>query len=265
MITRPCLLRLIFILMIYVLSAAKIASADDHDISQDVSSQYGVTASAAPSSQAQQSGPAEPPKGVEPWHIDAEKLTFYQSTNVILGEGAVNIQRGNLKISADRMLYDTQNSKVWANGAVVINLENDTMSGEEGEFDLKTSTGSMKGAHLFLKRNNVHLVAKELWKTGTEEYRAEDAVISTCPLPKQAWSFRCSDLVLTITGQAVATNTRFNIENIPVLYSPWISIPINRYRKSGFLLPYFATSSRNGAEIDVPYFLGVRVLRLKIS
>ncbi|MGQ9811873.1 MAG: LPS-assembly protein LptD [Dissulfurimicrobium sp.] len=243
--------------MICVLSAVKIASADDYGISQDISSQYGITASVAPSSQAQQSGQVEPPKDIEPWHIDAKKLTFYQSTNVILGEGAVNIQRGNLKISADRMLYDTQNGKVWANGAVVITLENDTINGEEGEFDLKTSTGSIKGAHLFLKRNNVHLIAKQLWKTGTEEYKAEDAVISTCPLPKQAWSFRCRDLVLTITGQAVATNTRFNIENIPVLYSPWISIPINRYRRSGFLLPYFATSSRNGAEINAPYFWAI--------
>ncbi|MGC8736268.1 MAG: LPS-assembly protein LptD [Dissulfurimicrobium sp.] len=240
--------------MICILSGVKSVSADGLDASHEPPHQAGGQPSPG---HPHLDGPAEPPKGVEPWHIEAEKLTFYQSTDAILGEGAVNIRHGELKISADRILYDTRKGKVWANGAVVMDMDQGVFRGEEGEFDLKTSTGTMKGAHLFLKRNNVHLVAKQLWKTGAEEYRAKDAVISTCPLPKQAWSFRCSDLRLTITGQAVAKDARFNIENVPVLYSPWISIPINRYRKSGFLLPYFANSSRNGAEIDVPYFWAI--------
>ncbi|MDA8161698.1 MAG: LPS assembly protein LptD [Desulfobacteraceae bacterium] len=249
---RLYLFRSIFILAIFaVLFAVNTAAADDKDISTKAPHKTGESAAAS----ASPGEAAAPPEKTEPWHIEADSLTFYQSTNVILGDGAVKIQRGDLKISADRVLYDTKHDKVWASGAVVINLGQDTMSGEEGEFNLKTSTGSMKGAHLFLQRNNVHLVAKQLWKTGTEEYRAKDAVISTCPLPKQAWSFRCGDLKLTMTGQAVATDARFNIRNIPVLYSPWVSIPINRYRKSGLLLPYFSTSNRNGTEFDIPYFL----------
>ncbi len=193
----------------------------------------------------------------EPWHIEADRLTFYHASDVVVGEGAVKVSRDHLSVTADRMLYDMRKAKIWASGAVIIQMGEDVLRGDEGELDLNTMTGTVKDAHLFLKRNNINLVAKQIWKSGPEEYKAEDAVISTCPLPKQAWSFRCKKLDLTITGIAVARHTTFNLRNLPLLYSPWVAVPINRYRKSGFLLPYFSSSSRNGAEITVPFFWAI--------
>ncbi len=193
----------------------------------------------------------------KPWHIKAERMTFYQDTGVILARGGVRAWRGNLRISADTILYDTVHSKVRANGSVVIHMGQDVLKGSDGELNLATQTGMVEGAHLFLKRNNIHLTAKKLWKTGPEEYKAKEATISTCPLPRQAWSIRCRNLRLTIAGNAVAKHTTFNIRNIPVFYSPWVVMPINKYRKTGFLLPYFSTSKRNGTDINIPFFLAI--------
>ena len=197
------------------------------------------------------------PSGLEPWHIEAYQLTFFHSSDVILGEGAVRVWRGNLKIRADRIIYDTRRDKVRASGAVVIYMDQDILRGTEGELDLNTSTGTMKNAHLFLHKKNVHLLAKQLWKTGPEEYRAKYATISTCPLPKQVWSFKCRDLKLTLGGMAIATNNTFNILDIPLVYSPWVSIPINAPRKTGFLLPSYSSSSRNGVGINAPFFWAI--------
>ena len=194
---------------------------------------------------------------VEPWHIEAVRLTFFHSSDVVLGEGAVRIWKGDLKVCADRVMYDRRKTTVWASGAVVIHLGQDMLSGDEGELDLNTYTGTVKNAHLFLQRNNIHLLARQIWKTGPEEYKAKQATISTCPLPKQAWNFKCRDLRLTVGGMAVAKNSSFNIRDIPVLYSPWVAMPINKYRKTGFLLPYFSSSKRNGAELNVPFFWAI--------
>ncbi len=184
-------------------------------------------------------------------------MTFYQDTGVILAQGGVKVWRGNLRISADTILYDKIHEKVKANGSVVIHMGQDVLNGSEGELNLATRTGSVENAHLFLQRNNIHLTAGKLWKTGPEEYKAEEATISTCPLPRQAWSIRCRDLRLTIAGNAVARHTTFNIRNIPVFYSPWVVMPINKYRKTGFLLPYFSTTKRNGTGINIPFFLAI--------
>ena len=200
---------------------------------------------------------ASPSPGAEPWHIEALRLTYFHSSDVIMGEGAVRVWRGDLKVCADRIMYDRHRAKVWANGNVVIYLDTDVLKGTEGELDLNTSTGTIENAELFLQRNNIHLLAKQIQKTGPEEYRAKHATISTCPLPKQAWSFKCRDLRLTIEGMAFAKSSSFNIRDIPVLYSPWVILPINKYRKTGLLLPYFSSSKRNGAELNVPFFWAI--------
>jgi len=127
-----------------------------------------------------------PSPGAEPWRIEALQLTYFHSSDVILGEGAVQVWRGDLKVCADRIMYDRRNARVWANGNVVIYLDMDVLKGTEGELDLNTSTGTVENADLFLQRNNIHLLAKQIQKTVPEEYRAENAPNSTCPLPKQA-------------------------------------------------------------------------------
>jgi len=200
---------------------------------------------------------ASPLSGAEPWHIEALQLTYFHSSDVIMGEGAVQARRGDLKVYADRIMYDRRKAKIWANGNVVIYLDRDILKGTEGELDLNTSTGTVENAYLFLQRNNIHLLAKQIWKTGPEEYRAKHATISTCPLPKQAWNFKCRDLRLTIEGMAFAKSGTFNIMDIPVLYSPWVVLPLNKYRKTGFLSPHFSSSGRNGAELNVPFFWAI--------
>lgn len=194
---------------------------------------------------------------LEPWHIEANKLTFFHKTGIVVAEGAVKVWKGDLKLRADQAVYHKKKQKILASGGVVINLGEDVLSGDEGELDLNTYTGTISNGHLFLKRNNIHLFAKQMWKTGPEEYRAVEASLSTCPLPKQAWNFKCKELKLTLQGNAVAKHATFNVRGIPILYSPWFLVPVNRYRKTGFLLPYFSSSDRNGVGVNVPFFWAI--------
>ncbi len=192
-----------------------------------------------------------------PWDIKAERLVFFHNSKVVIAEGSVEVQKGNLKVFADKIIYDQDAGKIYASGHVVIHLGQDVLKGSKGSLDLKTSTGQVEDAFLYLKRNNIHLTAKELEKTGPEEYHAVDATVSTCPMPDQDWRFRCKDLTLTVDGEAKGKNAFFEIKNIPVLFSPWIYVPINRYRKTGFLIPEYTSSKRNGIGIDVPFFLAL--------
>lgn len=192
-----------------------------------------------------------------PWNITADELTFFHDTQVVIARGNVQVQRQTMKITADHMLFNNLTQKAMAKGAVVIEMDGDILRGEEGEFDLKNSTGNIKDGNLFLHRNNVHLTADNIWKIGTEEYMADSAIISTCPLPKQDWSFHCTNLHISEEGQAVSKNATFNVRNIPIFYSPWFAAPLNKYRTSGFLLPYFSSSNRNGFEINIPYYWAI--------
>ncbi len=191
----------------------------------------------------------------QPWDIKADRIIFFHQSKVFIAQGRVQIIKDKLKVYADKVLYDKTGEKIEAWGHVVIHMDQDVLKGSRGEIDLKTSTGKMESAFLYLRRNNIHLMAKRLEKVGPEQYHAIDATISTCPLPKQAWKFKCKDLSLTVNGEAKATNSFFEIRDIPVFFTPWLYVPINRYRKTGFLIPEYTSSKRNGVGIDIPFFL----------
>ena len=193
----------------------------------------------------------------QPWDIRADKIIFFHQSKVFIAKGRVQIVKDKLKVYADQVLYDKEGQKILARGHVVIHMDQDVLKGSSGEIDLRTSTGKMDSAFLYLKRNNIHLMAKRLEKVGPEEYHATDATISTCPLPKQAWKFRCRDLSLTVNGEAKARNSTFEIRDVPVFFTPWLYVPINRYRKTGFLIPEYTSSKRNGVGVNIPFFLAL--------
>ena len=197
---------------------------------------------------------AAPSHEDQPWHIKANEIHYYFASKVVVGVGQCEVWRGDLRIKADSIRYSIPTKKVWAYGSVIISMAGDRLTGEQVVFDLASRTGEVEQAHLFLSRNNVHVVASRMEKIGAEEYRARDAIVSTCPLPKQAWSFKVRSLALRVNGVAVGRGVSFRVRDLPVLYSPWVAVPINRARKSGFLLPHFASSSRNGAEFVFPFF-----------
>ncbi len=193
----------------------------------------------------------------QPWDIKAEKIIFFHQSGVVIAQGQVQIIKDKLKVYADQVLYDRTRQKIMASGHVVIHMDQDVLRGSRGEIDLKTSTGRMDTATLYLKRNNIHLTASKLEKTGPEQYHATDATISTCAGPRQAWRFRCRELSLTVNGEAKAKNSTFDIKNLPVFFTPWLYVPINRYRKTGFLIPEYTSSKRNGIGVNIPFFLAL--------
>ncbi len=189
------------------------------------------------------------------WHITADRLTFYHESNVIMGEGDVHVTKGDLKVQADYIIYDKGNGTIYASDNVVIHMKNDVIRGSAGKLDLNTQTGEIVNANLFLQRNNVYVTADEITKTGPEEYHAVDATISTCELPDQAWRIKARDLNLTVNGDAIGKHTTFDVKDLPVFYTPWAIVPLNKYRKSGILIPGYTQSKRNGFGFYVPAYL----------
>ncbi len=190
-----------------------------------------------------------------PWQIEADQLAFYHDAQVVIGTGNVRAEKGKLRVFADRIVFDRLKNRIQAYGNLVIHMDQDLLRGSKGTIDLTTKTGSVEDAYLFLKRNNIYVTAKRIEKVGVEEYRAEDATLSTCPLPKQAWRFWCRNLKLNISGDAWAKHATFDLRTVPLLYSPVMYVPINRYRKTGLLLPEYTNSDRQGFGISVPFFL----------
>src|SRR5690606_32808392 len=58
-------------------------------------------------------------------------------------------------------------------------------------------------------------------------------------------------------NEGIARHGTLFFKDVPILYSPWLSFPIRKERKSGFLLPTYGTSTAGGMEFSIPYYFNL--------
>lgn len=103
---------------------------------------------------------------------------------------------------------------------------------------------------------------KLIKRVGGNDFRAEDALWTPCQCDDDespAWGFRNGKLKAQIGGYVTLYDPILEIKGIPVLYLPFLKLPIKHRRQSGFLPPSVATTSdRSGFIYSQPVFFDLR-------
>ena len=93
---------------------------------------------------------------------------------------------------------------------------------------------------------------------GENQIRLTDATYSTCKPGDPDWYLQGSQVHLDFDEDVgEAKNASVWFKDVPIFYSPLVSFSLNHNRKSGFLHPFFATSTRNGFDFTLPYFWNI--------
>jgi len=208
--------------------------------------------------------PAADRLSATPWEIAADRISYQQEPKGVVAEGNVFVKQQEpaaaekLIIRADRLYYDIEQDMVDAAGDLSIMLGDDKVTAEKGMFNLESQTGSFHDATMFRAENNLHLSGRLLEKTGAQTYHFEDSWLTTCPVTEDKpppWSIHSADTRITVEGYARLKHASFQIRNTPVFYLPYLLLPANSSRKTGFLFPEFSQSERNGAGLLTPFFI----------
>lgn len=91
-----------------------------------------------------------------------------------------------------------------------------------------------------------------------EDYQFHQVTYSTCSPLARAWQIEANDIHLykkNATG--VARKAILRLGNVPVLYTPYLSFPTSRARKSGFLMPLGGYTNVSGFDFAFPYYLNL--------
>jgi len=190
----------------------------------------------------------------EPWRLEADRVKGDKNSQMVEAFGNVHIHRGGDYMRADYARYYPETQWAYLRGNVRAKWNRDFMQGKVAEFDLKNKVGWVKDGRVFLAREHIYFKGKELKKTGAETYEFEEATVTACDGETPAWSLKTSSGSLTIDGYANLWNPRFRVKNAPILYSPFMVIPVKTERQSGFLRPEIGFSDRLGTHINQPYF-----------
>ena len=192
-----------------------------------------------------------------PWRIRAETLTYDADNHLYTGQGKVEIDQADRKISADAVEVNETTKIAVLKGNVVMVLGEDIFTGKEGRFNLATRDGELHGARLFLKRNHFHVDSPLIRRTGDQTYYAEEAKVTTCDADRPVWSFSVRELSVVVEGYATGKDAKFRLGGVPVLYLPFAVLPVMGERQSGFLLPSYGQHKAGGTVVEVPFYWAV--------
>lgn len=191
------------------------------------------------------------------WTLTADKVTALNDSEVLEAHGNVVLRRGNEYLKADYARYYMPTKWVFLKGHVTARMGKDDLKAEEAEFDLRSRVGWLKKGEIFMEGPHVYFAGEHINKHWGDVYTFKKAKITACDGDVPAWSVTAEEAVVEIDGYAQLWRTNFQVNDVPVGFTPWMLLPAKKDRQSGFLTPEFGQSSRRGLFYNQPYFWAI--------
>ncbi|MBI5887970.1 MAG: LPS-assembly protein LptD [Deltaproteobacteria bacterium] len=194
----------------------------------------------------------------KPVNVTADSLNYDNAAQTYHASGNVEAVQDKIVLRADEMVFDMVNNTGAARGHLSGTDEGgNEMSGESLTMDIKEETVVIFKARLFFKRENVYLSGDVMKKTGEETYESDKLTYTPCDCPegqRPAWSFYASHANIERGQYMTGRHAFFQIKDVPVLYTPYFTVPIKNERQTGFLTPKPGYSRLRGFVIENAFF-----------
>jgi LPS-assembly protein len=207
--------------------------------------------------------PAESPPLAHPADADDDRVRISADSVSTDGEvytltGNAIVSRGRQEISGDTLIYNRAESWVEAIGNVNFLSPDLTASGDRGKVYEETGSGILEKIVYTLPGEHGRGDAAVIVLEDRQHQRLEQASYTTCPPGNRDWLLYADEVTLDQTdGTGVAEHARFSLRGVPVLYTPWITFPIDDRRKTGLLIPRFGHSQERGYEASIPFYWNI--------
>ncbi|WP_176724156.1 LPS-assembly protein LptD [Desulfoplanes formicivorans] len=198
-------------------------------------------------------GATDPAENI-PWNLYADRIQTLDGGEITEARGNVFLFQGDNQLQADYAKYYKSTQWLYLEGNITAKWDGDFLEAESAEFDLGNRVGWLTNGQVFIEANHVYVKGEKIHKTGDNTYTFTQATVTSCDGTRPAWSLKTSSGDVTIDGYARLWNPRLQIKGQPVLYAPYMVMPVKTKRQSGFLLPQLEVSKQLGTHINLPYY-----------
>jgi LPS-assembly protein len=179
-------------------------------------------------------------------------------TTVAEARGQVELQRADQLLSTEILQYDPDNEAVTMPGQMSYKDSVIYLSGSNAEYSFLTESGKFSTVDYGLTGSSARGTASEVMVDGGNHSLLRELQFTTCPEEDPEWVMTAKELDLDFEkGVGTAKNAKLEFFNIPILYLPYMTFPIDDRRKSGFLYPFISTANDNGFEFNIPYYWNI--------
>ncbi|MBY0400327.1 hypothetical protein K2X89_08535, partial [Myxococcota bacterium] len=194
----------------------------------------------------------------DPFEITADRIRYEAERELFVAEGNVHVVQAGRSVVARWVAYSKKTGIGVADGDVEVVDGADRLLASFMVFDVDTLQGTLYQVAYDSGSDGFRLRAKEMIRTGKNTFTVEDSVFSTCrcaPGERLPWQIETSKADVELGGYGKLQNSTFDVLGVPVLWIPWMVLPIKSDRESGLLLPQFQFGGRGGASFGLPVFL----------
>jgi len=189
--------------------------------------------------------------------IRAEANNSVSEGDIITMEGDVEITQGYRQVKADDAILNRSLGELALSGNIEIREPNMLLRGEQAFIDTETGLGEIEKARFVQHDSHMHGQARKIERVSENVVKMNNARFSQCVPEDESWMIKSSKLTLdNESGTGVAKHARLYVDGVPILYTPYISFPLDDRRKSGFLWPSIGSGS-SGFDLSVPYYLNL--------
>lgn len=158
-------------------------------------------------------------------------------------------------ISCDHAVVYEKTHIVEAKGNLVISSPTVYVEGDRAVLNYSDNTGVIENG--FIKSGQVIFQGKVVRKLGPDAYQAEYSSYTACTTCPTAWTFTGTRMHAEIGGYAYIKNPIMRIANVPVLWLPYLVIPLKSERQTGFLIPSLEYSGEDGFVLGLKFFWAI--------
>jgi LPS-assembly protein len=169
-------------------------------------------------------------------------------------QGHVLITYQDIVMSGDVAEYDTETREGFTEGQTRFSQKQQWLVCFRAEFNLSTQTAVFYDASGYTDQQ-FSITGRTIRKTGPDTYTVESGAITACQQKVPKWSFGASSATIRVDRTARLHTMLFKIKGIPVFYSPYLIVPMEKKkRSSGFVPFHYGKSNSKGRVFSEGYY-----------
>jgi LPS-assembly protein len=189
-----------------------------------------------------------------------------QVGNIYYADGDVDVRYQNTRLRADHVEYNEDTYVAIARGHVQLDYMTQHIEADDARYELRTGHGTFHKTRgtftlarrpeptLLISTNPMYFEAEEAERIDENTYQLQRAWVTVCDPKHPTWKFYAPAATIQLQKSVHLENGNFRILSVPVLYLPYATLPAEKGRQSGFLIPNIGDSSNKGYVLGEGYY-----------
>ena len=189
-------------------------------------------------------------------HARADSTEMGDTEVILVGD--VTAIQGYRQMRSDTATINREKETATLVGNVTLREPGVLLLGDNAKVYANTGEAIMYDAEFVFHDKHLRGYADILERDENDIIHIHNGTFTHCPPEERDWVVLSDTLDVDLEeGLATAHQATLELAGVPVFYTPWLRLPLDDRRRTGFLWPDFGNDSDGGLDINVPFYFNL--------